>query len=275
VTNAEQREAWNRDSGHRWVEDAERRDQVLAPIGDALVAAAGPAPGERVLDVGCGCGATTLDTARAVGHDGVVAGIDFSAPMLGVAAARCQAAGLTNVDFVLGDAQTDRLAGPFDLAISRFGTMFFDDQVAAFANIAGALRPGGRLCIATWRPLAENDWLTVPGAAFLGFGTMPDAVDGPGMFAQSEPDAVIRVLGGAGFTGVGLEPVDLELTLGADVDEATDYLADSGPGRLVMETVPDHDRNAALDAVRGVLAEHRTASGVRLGAAIWIITASR
>lgn len=274
--NTEQYEAWNGESGQRWVADADRRDRVLAPVADALLAVADPRPGERVLDLGCGCGVTTLAAARAVGPAGSVTGVDLSAPMLGLARERRDDDALSHVDFVQGDAQVHDVGGPYDLAMGRFGTMFFADPVAAFTNVGRALRPGARLCLATWQPLADNEWLIVPGTVLLRYGKLPaGAGDGPGMFAQSEPIRVTRVLRGAGFADIALEPITLDLCLGADPDEATDYLADSGVGRAVLDTVPDHDRPIALEAVRAALTDHTDATGVHLGAAIWLITAAR
>lgn len=277
IDNTEQHEQWNGDSGERWVRDADRRDEVLAPIGDALLAAARPRRGEKVLDIGCGCGATTLAAGAAVGPEGAVTGIDLSVPMLDLARERRDVAQATHVDFVDGDAQAYAFSPTHDLAISRFGTMFFGEPTAAFANIGAALQPGGRVCLATWQPLIANDWLTIPGAALLQYGTMPATVGdaGPGMFAQSEPDVVVTVLTDAGYRDVGLEPVKVDLRLGADPAEATDYLAESGVGRTVLETVPNDDRPAALDAVRSLLAGHADHRGVHLGAAIWLITATR
>ena len=276
IANTDQYDAWNGDSGQRWIQDPDRRDQVMAPIADALLAAAALTAGENVLDIGCGCGATTLAAAHTVGANGTVTGIDLSEPMLDVARRRAAAAGLDNVSFVQGDAQTHDLdTRRFDVAISRFGTMFFADPEAAFTNIAASLDPGGRICLATWQPLLANQWLTVPGAALLRYGSIPDTADdaGPGMFAQSEPDLVRQVLADAGYRDIGLQPVEVTLTLGADPEEAAAYLADSGPGRAVLATIPDHDKPAALDAVRATLADHTDHPGVRLDAGIWIITA--
>jgi SAM-dependent methyltransferase len=161
IANTDQYRAWNGDSGHRWVADADRRDSVLAPVADALLAAAHLTPGEGVVDIGCGCGATALSAARTVGPTGAVYGIDLSEPMLDVARRRAKASRLSNLTLVQGDVQTHRLPDRFDAAISRFGTMFFADQIAALTNIRHGHRPGGRLCLATWQPLAANDWLTI------------------------------------------------------------------------------------------------------------------
>ena len=275
TANADQHAAWNGDSGRRWVADADRRDRVLAPIADALLDGADLRPGDRVLDVGCGCGATSLAGARAVGPSGDVLGIDLSAPMLEVARARADDQGATNVSFVLGDAQTHALPpATFAVAISRFGTMFFADPGAAFANLAPSLQPGGRLCIATWQSLDANDWLAIPGTVLLQYGSLPETT-GPGMFSQSDPWVITTTLSAAGFTAVEVTPIAVVLNLGADPAEATGYLADTGIGRAVLDTVPEPDRPVALDAVRTALAEHQTPRGVELGAAIWITVAVR
>lgn len=274
IANTDQFEAWNGDSGRRWVIDADRRDRILAPVADVLLAAANLATGDAVVDIGCGCGATTLAAARAVGPAGAVHGIDLSGPMLGVARRRAEASGMATIELIQGDVQTHRFPGRFDVAISRFGTMFFADQAAALANIRAGLRPGGRICFATWQPLGANDWLTIPGGALLDYGSLADSgTGGPGMFAQSDADDVTATLQATGYGNQRLESVSLSLSLGADPDEAVDYLAGTGVGRAMLDAVPEGRRSEALDAVRAVLADHIHPDGVRLGAAIWIVTA--
>jgi SAM-dependent methyltransferase len=275
IANTEQYTAWNGESGQRWIADADRRDRVMAPIAGALLDAARLCPGDRVLDIGCGCGATTLAAALAVAPSGKAHGLDLSAPMLAVARRRAEALGLTNVSLIQADAQTHELsAGSFDAAISRFGTMFFADPEAAFANLARALLPGGRLCIATWQALAANEWLAVPGTLLLRYGSLPETT-GPGMFAQSDPAVITATLAAGGFTAVDVRPMAVPLNLGADPDEAADYLASTGPGRAALESVAEHDKPAALEALRAVLSAHQTPRGVELGAAVWITTADR
>jgi SAM-dependent methyltransferase len=275
IANAESFANWNGESGVRWSAEADRRDLVLAPIGDALLDAVKVSPGEHALDVGCGCGATTLAAARAT-PTGSVVGLDLSEPMLAVARTRAASQGLDNVSFEQGDAQTFESPIPFDAVVSRFGTMFFDNPIAAFANVAHRMRLGGRLCLATWQPLAANEWLMIPGAALLRFGSLPESdPGGPGMFSQSEPEAVTTVLNNAGFDAIQLESATVRLTLGTDPDDATEYLAGSGIGRAVLETVPDADKQPAIDAVRAVLVEHADADGVHLNAAVWIVRATK
>jgi ubiquinone/menaquinone biosynthesis C-methylase UbiE len=274
VVNADQFAAWNGDSGRRWAEDPDRRDRVLAPVAEALYASVGLRPGESVIDLGCGCGATTLDAAYEVGAAGTAYGIDLSDPMLDVARHRARDRELANIRFEYGDAQTHRFpAAGFDVALSRFGTMFFADQVAAFTNVARALRPGGRMSLATWQPMIANDWLTVPGAVLLRYGTLPAAPEGPGMFAQSDPDELIHVLTAAGFESVQPSPVTISLQLGANAADAVDYLAASGPGQTILNTIPHDLRPTAISAVQATLEERLGPRGVELGAAIWVTEA--
>ena len=276
IANPSQFEAWNGDSGHRWVARADERDRVLAPVADTLLAAAAPAPGTRVLDVGCGCGGTTLRTAAQVGATGRATGIDLSGPMLDVARRRAAAAAAVNTTFLHADAQTHGFEPrSIDLVISRFGTMFFSDPDAAFANIATSLASAGGLCFATWQPLADNEWLAIPGAALSAHADLPESADGPGMFAQSDPSVVTAMLGAVGFGDITINPLHVTFTLGRTIDEAVDYLADTGPARVLLETIAAGPaRDAALTDVRDALADHHDRSGVRLGGAIWLITAT-
>lgn len=272
MTRANQAHAdlWDGEGGQRWVADADRRDVVLAPVADTLIAAAQLQRGERVLDIGCGCGATTIAAAVITGE---ATGLDLSGPMLEVARRR---AGDAPVTFVKDDAQTYEFTpASFDVVISRFGSMFFDDPVTAFANIGRAVEPGGRMCLATWQPLAANEWLTAPNDALLRYGSLPvDDANEPGMFAQSDPDIVDRVLAAAGWDAVRVEPVAVTLRIGEDAADATDYVAGLGITRRILETIDDATKPQALADVRRVLDGRAAPDGsVSLGAAINIITA--
>jgi len=274
LANAEQFEAWNGESGRNWADDSERRDGVLAPIGDLLLARTSLHPGESVLDIGCGCGATTVAAAEAVTASGKAFGVDLSAPMLDVA--RRRAHQLPQVSFHQADVQTQPLPeAAFDAVISRFGTMFFSDPVAAFANILTAMRPGARLCFVTWQPLIDNEWLVVPGSALLQYGQLPETNGQTGMFAQADPQKIASTLSAAGFDVIGTDGETVPLRLGADPDEAAHYLSDSGPGRAILETIPERDRAAAMDAVRAALTSHRRPDGVWLTAGVLLTTARR
>ena len=261
------------------VASADERDRILEPVADALFAVAGLTAGLRVLDIGCGCGVTTLRAAGLVGVAGSATGIDLSRPMLDLARQRADLAGAANAGFVQGDGQTQTFdPASVDVIIGRFGTMFFSDPVAAFTNIGTALRPGGRLVLATWQPLAANEWLIVPGAALLNHTAMPAAAsdDGPGMLAQSDPEIVTSILRAAGFADILLEATPVTFTLGQTIDEAVEYLAGSGPGRVFLESISEGPaRDAALADVSAALVDHHGESGVQFGGGIWLITAGR
>ena len=201
--NTEQREYWNEQAGPTWVRNQERLDAQIQPWGELALNALAAAPGEAVLDVGCGCGATSLALAAQVGPEGRVVGLDLSGPMLARARERAAAEGRANVSFLQADAQTHAFAPEFDALFSRFGVMFFDDPPAAFANLAGALRPGGRLSFACWQGREQNGWVSIPMAALIGEVELPPppAPDAPGPFALGDPDRLRALLEGAGPEG--------------------------------------------------------------------------
>ena len=200
--NAEQIEYWNSERARKWVELQERMDALIEAFGARAIERAGLAAGERVIDVGCGCGGTTLDLAGRVGARGRVLGVDISAVMLSRARERAKSVGLANVEFVDADAQTHAFeAGAWDCAFSRFGVMFFADPARAFANLRRALRQGGRVSFACWRAMPENEWVTVPLTALMKvIAPPPPPLPGaPGPFAFGDPQRVRGLLGEAGF----------------------------------------------------------------------------
>jgi len=271
--NAEQSEYWNSTAGRTWAESSEPLDRQLAPLGRAAMAALRANSGERLLDVGCGAGQTSCDLARAVAPGGEVVGIDLSVPLLEVA--RRRAAGLTSVRFLQGDAQHFPFApGTFDAAYSRFGVMFFADPVAAFANLRRALKPGGRLAFACWRPMEESPAFTVPlQAAVPHLPPLPPArdPDAPGPFAFASQERVRRILAAAGFDAIRVAPHDEAVGVG-DLETAVALALRMGPlGRLLV----DHPslREGVAPPVRAAMAAYAGPDGVRLDAAIWIVTA--
>ncbi len=267
---------WNDDDGERWAADADRRDRVLASVGETLLAAAGLRPGERVLDVGCGCGATTLLAAAQVAPGGTVTGIDVSAPMLRVARARQQSGGPANACFVHADAQTHPLAGPFDVVISRFGTMFFTDPIRAFTLMGAVCAPAGWLVLTTWQPPTSTPGLTPFPARRSRATPLPSSTCGTAACSPSPDPAVVEpLLTRAGFRQVRLEAVRAPLHVGSDAVDAAGYLAATGPIRAQLAAVPENKRDAALADLRAALAGHAAPDGVRLEAAIWIVTASK
>lgn len=277
--NADQIKHWNETAGPTWVAQHEMLTQQLRPLGDLAMARAEIAAGDRVLDVGCGGGDTSIEIARRAGPSGFVLGVDISAPMLGRAREEARLSGAENVRFEIADAQTADLPGaPFDKLFSRFGVMFFSDPVAAFTNLRRALRPGARLTFVCWRAAVENPWIMVPAMAITQYVAVktPDPA-APGPFAFADGAKVEGVLRGAGFEGIALEPVDQPLTVGgsgADLDAAVALTMQIGLAREALHDASDEIRAVAARAIKDALAPYRTAEGVSMPSASWIVTAT-
>ncbi|WP_166430604.1 class I SAM-dependent methyltransferase [Polymorphobacter arshaanensis] len=272
--NAAQIDYWNAKAGETWARFQEQLDRQIAPLGDAGIRALAPQPGERILDIGCGCGQTTLALATEVTPGGSVLGLDISKPMLDVA--RKRAVGVPNVAFRDADAQTDDFGrNGFDAVFSRFGVMFFADPTAAFANIATKLVEGGRLTFVCWRPLAENDWMRVPLEAALPLlpPLPPSDPLAPGPFAFANPDRVHAILSGSGWHSVNIEKYDAEIGSG-DLAATVDMTFRVGPLGMALRENPDRVAPVA-EAVRKALASYDGPDGVKLPAAVWIVQAMR
>jgi ubiquinone/menaquinone biosynthesis C-methylase UbiE len=266
-------------SGQAWTRLQEQTDAQLDPFGRQAMARLGVARGERVVDVGCGCGQTLLELADLVGPEGRVLGVDISAPML--ERARQRAASRPSVAVSLADAQTYPFApAGFDAAFSRFGVMFFEDARAAFANLRRALVSGGRLAFVCWQEIARNPWAELPLRAVLdvlGRETAPELLrpGNPGPFYFSDPDRVRSILGGAGFTDVAVDPHQQRMNLGAasTLEEALAYSRHIGPAARAMADADPKLRPALEAAITGALAPFATAEGVWTDAATFIVTA--
>lgn len=276
--NSEQVAYWNDQAGLKWVALQSDLDAQLEPIGFSTMDRLALAQGERVLDVGCGAGATSLAIASRVAP-GDVTGVDISQPLL--TRARERAAGVENLRFVEADAQTMApLAPGVDAVFSRFGVMFFDDPLAAFKNLLACLRPGGRLGFACWQQMGENPWATVPLEAALPFLTAPPdppVAGAPGPFAFADGARTRLILEAAGFSDVDVAPVDTELVLGGspDVERAVHLSSQIGPLGRALSGLDDETRAKARAAVRDAFTPHVKPRGVTLPAAIWIVTAKR
>jgi SAM-dependent methyltransferase len=272
--NAAQVEFWNGPGGARWVREQEELDRSLAPFAEALFARAALEGGERVVDVGCGCGVTSLAASALVGPAGAVLGVDVSAPMLARAMER--AAGLTNVSFALSDATTYGFAGPFDAVISRFGVMFFANPVAAFANLRGALRPGGRFAFIAWRSVAENPWVRIPAEAASAHVPSPPrpGPDDPGPFSFGARPRGERILAEAGFSNVEIAPFDADVVLsGSGLEQAVVFAMTTGPTARMLVDVTDDVRKRVRGALLEALRPHVSAGRVALQGATWLVSA--
>lgn len=275
--NMDQIEFWNGDHGSAWARYAEIVDVMFAEITDAIMNAAAIKVGDRVLDLGCGNGGTTLAVAEKVTAIGSVTAIDISAPMLERAQERADAAGLVNVTFVLGDASVYPFPEhTFDAMVSRLGSMFFEDPEDTFRRMVPALDPGGRIALGVWRGPRENLWAMGPVAAAKEFLDMPPrpGPDEPGPFSFADPDRVLSVLGGAGLTDIEIDPLNFQIPLGRTLEEALNFVMEMGPLSAPLSTVTGENRKNAIAAITNVLKENQGEDGiVRLAGACWIITA--
>lgn len=276
--NAEMRTQWNDRSGPQWVALQPRLDAQLAPVTDAILDGLALPPDARALDVGCGTGALSLALASRL-PAGRVVGADLSAPMLAHARQRAAAQGLASVSFVEADAQVTDLGGPYDLVVSRFGVMFFDDPVAAFGNLLRATRAGGALRFVCWQPAVRNPWVMVPlkaAEAVLGPQALPGP-DAPGPFALGDDAKIRSVLDVAGWRDVRVEPWVHPLALGGggSLDDAAEFLTRIGPTARAMQDAPEALREAVKIRLRDALAPHLRADGPVLDGAMWRVSARR
>lgn len=270
---------WNGDSDARWAANLDRLDLMLQDFGDAAVAAAAAQPGEHILDIGCGSGASTFMLADQVGPTGHVLGVDISQQL--VELARAATPDAAPVEFRLADAATAAFpAEGFDLLFSRFGVMFFDDPVAAFANMRRALKPDGRVAFVCWRSATDNDWVRLPMAAIRDIvQPAPADPDAPGPFAFSNPERLTDILATAGFTDIEVRPFDTRLVYGrsdtreAAIDDALDMAFQVGPLARALADQPDDVRARAAEAVRAVFAAQSGDTSVLIDGAAWIVTA--
>ena len=276
IANVDMAAAWDGDEGTDWARDWERYDLGVRSHHLRLMEAAAISPAEHVLDVGCGNGQTTRDAARSAA-EGSALGVDLSSVMIARAREIARHEDLTNVTFEIADAQVRPFEpASYDVAMSRFGAMFFGDPVAAFANIAQGLRPGGRLVLMSWQRLENNEWLVaIRSALALGRELPPPPVGVPGPFGLAEPDDVSTILTAAGFEQVECHAVEAPFFAGTDTDDAVGFLGRGGVVRGLLQGLEPSDRQRALDAFRATMASHETADGVRFNSAAWLITAER
>ena len=274
--NADQAAFWNGPAGEKWTNRQPMQDVLLAPVSQILLERVAAQPGERILDVGCGCGATSIALAEQVVPDGHVLGIDISAPML--ARAREVAPHGLPLDFVLADATLHPFdpAG-FDLLVSRFGVMFFADPVVSFTNLRSALRPSGRVAFACWREPRDNPWMMTPlQAVYQHVPKMPrPGPDDPGPFAFASEERVHRILKGAGFSQVAMEPhtLSLDIAVGRGLDAAVEGALEIGPASRALDGASVAVRAAAIEAIRDTLGPLVRGQSVPLAGSIWIVTA--
>jgi SAM-dependent methyltransferase len=274
--NSQQIEYWNGMVGERWARLQDDIDRMLGAITEGFIGFADAKPGERVLDIGCGCGTTTLTFAQCVRPGGSVAGIDISVPQLSVARARA-AAQQAEIPFIEADASTHDFQPVFDLVVSRFGVMFFADPVGAFRNIGSAFRGKGRIAFVCWRGVGDNKWASVPMAAALPLLPPQEPSDplAPGPFAFADSTRLATILAEAGFDDIHIEAFDGHADMGDTPDDAAARSLNIGPlSRAAAESDVD-TRTRISNVVSRALAAYQTPRGVYAPVACWFVRASK
>jgi SAM-dependent methyltransferase len=276
IPNAEMIKGWDGPEGDNWTENEAFYANSSRRHTPYLFAAAAIAPAERVLDVGCGTGGTTREAARAA-KAGSAFGIDLSTRMLGRAREHADAEALDNVRFERGDAQIYPFdPASFDVAISRFGVMFFDDPTGAFTNIGRAIAPGGRLAFLCWRELARNEWITAMRDALASGRTLPEPpANAPSPLALADAGRVRGILTAAGFVDVALESVDEPLHFGPDAASTFEHLQKTGIVIGLLNDLDDRARAEALARLEKTVVDHETPEGVLFDSSAWLVRAAR
>ena len=272
--NQAQAALWNDLSGRTWVDLQDMLDRLFQPFEKLLIDVAVAAGGERVLDVGCGAGSTTLAVARALGPTSRCTGIDISALLIAKAKARAAAESAANVTFLAADAQTyDFSADTFDIVMSRLGVMFFDGPEAAFANLRRAARPGARLAFLAWRSRDENPFMTTAECAAAAIVKELEirGDDGPGQFGFASGQRVKGILEGSGWTSIEIRPVDIACSL--PVTELPTYVTRMGPYARLRNTLDETVRARADGAVLAAFGPYIAGDQVRFTSACWLATA--
>jgi SAM-dependent methyltransferase len=278
--NEEALEAWDGVLFDRFVKFREIVTEGLGAHGEAALAAHPPRSGDRVLDIGCGFGDTSLRIAGLIGDSGSVLGVDVAPRFIETAGKEAEQADLDNVSFAVRDVQVTEFEDRFDYAFARFGTMFFANPVAAMRNVRQALVPGGRLCIVVWRRKLDNDWLHRAEKVVERYVEEPEETDeptcGPGPFSMANADTVSDILLNAGFDEVELRRCDIPILIGRNLNHAVEFATAIGPAGEVIRLAGDEAekiRPRIEAALREALAEFEGPDGVVASASTWIVSA--
>ena len=268
---------WQGEMGEKWNAHHEQFESMIAPVGAALIEAASLRPGESVIDVGCGAGATSIEIARRIAPNGRVTGIDISPTLIRTAERRAQAAGAANAEFIVADATSASFKSGFDCLFSRFGVMFFDDPYAAFANMRKFVKPGGRLIFSCWGPMPENPWVQEAMGVVSRHKELPKPVPrAPSPFAFAETDYVRDILEKARFAEIsftawrGWQQVG---GAGANARKAAQFLMDAAFAGDALAGEPQDLKDRVLADLVSLFAKYDGPDGVRTPAMAWLVSA--
>ena len=277
--NAKQKDFWSGKGGDYWVEKQNEMDIMLSPLGEKALAKLDLKNNSEVLDIGCGCGATTLEIAKKV-SEGTVTGLDISVPMLNKAESEASIQGIANVDFKVVDVQVDQLASEkYDYVYSRFGVMFFDDPYEAFKNIFSSIKEGGELSFVCWQDPSLNPWQSLSVQVIRGYLDMPSPPPrSPGPFAFHEKDYVKEILEKSGFSDISFDDNQEDITMfsGKSLQEASeDYLAINPVVTEMLKDSPDDLKAEIVESLKEAFSEFHKGDGLVFPSATWVVSASK
>lgn len=271
-----QTDYWNGTAAERWIRYQRVLDRALDPFGVAALDALSLRPGQRVLDVGCGCGHTSLQLAERLGSDGYVCGIDPSIPML--EHARARAAGRSNIEFVAADAQQHRFETRFDHVYSRFGVMFFEDPTKAFRALRAALAPNGRVAFVCWREYARNPWGELPvkwAREVVPVAGLEPESDAPGPTSLANADRTAGILSAAGFKDIDMRSFEADVILSTSgLEDAVEFATAAGPAARALQQASAAEREQARAAIKRNLVRYLREDTVALEGSAWVVLAS-
>lgn len=277
--NEQQIEYWNEQAGPRWVTMQEVLDRQIEHFGYAVMDAAAIAPGQSVLDIGCGCGATTVEIGRRVTKRGAVLGVDISRPMLNRAEERARVGQMKHVIFAQSDAQTHAFdPETYDVVFSRFGVMFFENPTAAFTNIRKALKPGGKLAFVCWNELKQNAWMLEPIMAIADPVELPPPPDPtePGPFALADTERLKKILSDAGYKDIAIDPFTKPIVMGKglDMEGMVDFYFQIGPLSRILADATEDQKQTARERLTQLLNTRTTPEGATFGSFAWLVSAN-
>ena len=277
--NAKQKDFWSGKGGDYWVEKQSEMDIMLNPLGEKALAKLDLKSNSEVLDIGCGCGATTLEIAKRV-SEGTVTGLDISVPMLDKAESEASIQDIANVDFKVVDVQVDQLASEkYDYVYSRFGVMFFDDPYEAFKNIFSSIKEGGELSFVCWQDPSLNPWQSLSVQVIRGYLDMPSPPPrSPGPFAFHEKDYVKEILEKSGFSNISFDDNQEDITMfsGKSLQEASeDYLAINPVVTEMLKDSPDDLKSEIVESLKEAFSEFHKGDGLVFPSATWVVSASK
>ncbi len=277
--NAKQKDFWSGKGGDYWVEKQSEMDIMLNPLGEKALTKLDLQSNSKVLDIGCGCGATTLEIAKVV-SDGAVTGLDISVPMLDKAKSEAKIQGIANVDFKVVDVQVEQLAyEEYDSVYSRFGVMFFDDPFEAFKNIFSSVKAGGELSFVCWQDPSLNPWQSLSLQVIRRYLDMPSPPPrSPGPFAFHEKDYVKEILEKSGFSNIGFDDNQEDITMfaGKSLEEASeDYLAINPVVTEMLKDSTDNLKSEIVESLKEAFSEFHRGDGLVFPSATWVVSADK